>query len=619
MNGSDPRGTGFPGRPAEGGPGPRTQGAGGGVPTGTGFAQNQAPQHNSGDLHAGLVLGKYQIVRRLGSGGMGSVYEAVHTHIGKSVALKTMNPALASDPRAEARFMREAAAASRLGHPNVVDVTDYGSDQGVVYIVMEILRGDDLSTVVQHAPAGLDAHFVADVMLAVCAGVFAAHEKGVVHRDLKPQNIFLSRTPLGDVVPKVLDFGISKILDEEVVGAGLTNSGSVMGTTHYLSPEQVTGMPVDGRSDEFALGVILFECLTGQRPHHGDTVFTIMRAISEGRFQRPRVLRPDMLPALEAVILRALALRPEDRFPTVHAMGNGLLPFATPRAQVMWGDYFARPPAAGTAFGLATGPMNPVYAPTPAPPAATMMMGPRAFASDTRSGSGVGPVSVIGTNELEQQRGDGRSRFRGLMVGSVLGAVAAATAFVMLKPRLPSAPVGTPPAAQISKTIVPVGPTRSPASASRGTDTPGLAFPKASALPATNVGKASSDDAVGKTAPPATAPGRIATKAAAETAPRETPAPAARTAPDKFDRLLDKYDEKSFRRDRAKAARAASSAAKERDTAASKHPAPATVAAPPIPPPKAPPAVRPKSTTQPADDDVIEGPRSARVKAPILE
>ena len=173
------------------------------------------------------MLGKYRIVRPLGSGGMAAVYEALHTGIGKPVAIKTLR-AVATDARAEARFLREAAAASRLDHPHVVDVTDFGTENGLSYLVMELLRGEDMGAVVARDPGTLDPTFVVDVMLAVCAGVFAAHESGVIHRDLKPQNIFLARTPLGELVPKVLDFGISKRIDEDV-GSGLTNSGARAG------------------------------------------------------------------------------------------------------------------------------------------------------------------------------------------------------------------------------------------------------------------------------------------------------------------------------------------------------------------------------------------------------
>ena len=303
MRAPNERGSGQgPGSPQQPGASPPGTGARPPYPT-----HATGPRHNpDGSLTPGTMLGKYQIVRQLGQGGMGAVFEAVHTGIGKAVAIKTMNPALATDPRSEERFLREAEAASRLEHPHVTSVTDFGSEGGVIYLVMELLRGEDLANLIARAPAGLETPFVADVMLAVCAGVFAAHESGLVHRDLKPQNIFLAQTALGELLPKVLDFGISKMVNR-ADGHSLTHSGSVMGTTHYLSPEQVQGAPLDGRSDEYALGVILYECVTGRRPHEGETLYAIMRSISEGRFAPPRALRPDLSPELEAVILRTMA------------------------------------------------------------------------------------------------------------------------------------------------------------------------------------------------------------------------------------------------------------------------------------------------------------------------
>jgi serine/threonine protein kinase len=186
---------------------------------------------------------------------------------------------------------------------------------------------------------GLSVERITDILLAVCAGVFAAHEAGVIHRDLKPPNIFLSRGSLDDIVPKVLDFGISKLLDEKM-SSTLTGTGTVMGTTPYLSPEQVAGRPVDARSDQYSLGVILYECATGRRPHEGETLFAIMRSIADGRFRRPRELRPDIPPAFEAVIMRAMSHDPARRFESVHALGHALLPFASQRRQVLWGEYF---------------------------------------------------------------------------------------------------------------------------------------------------------------------------------------------------------------------------------------------------------------------------------------
>jgi serine/threonine-protein kinase len=366
------------------------------------------------------MLGKYQIVRQLGQGGMGAVFEAVHTGIGKAVALKTMNPALASDPRSEERFLREAEAASRLEHPHVVGVTDFGSDAGVIYLVMELLRGEDLANLIARAPAGLETAFVADVMLATCAGVFAAHESGLVHRDLKPQNIFLSQTALGELLPKVLDFGISKMVNR-ADGHSLTHSGSVMGTTHYLSPEQVQGAPLDGRSDEYALGVILYECVTGRRPHDGETLYAIMRSISEGRFAPPRALRPDLSPQFEAVILRAMAIRADDRFPSVHALGRALLGLASQKGRVVWTDYYSR--QMELAAARQPGPIAPaVNANTAwrpfAPPAAPTVFSARSTPSD------VSPVSVIRTNQLLRRR---TARWGRVLLGMMaLGAAGAA-------------------------------------------------------------------------------------------------------------------------------------------------------------------------------------------------
>ena len=312
------------------------------------------------DLAPGTVLGKYRIVRSLGSGGMAAVYEAIHTGIGKPVAIKTLR-AVATDANAEARFLREAAAASRLDHPHVVDVTDFGTERGLSFLVMELLRGEDFGAVIAREPGALAPAFVADIMLAVCAGVFAAHESGVIHRDLKPQNIFLARTPLGELVPKVLDFGISKRLDEDA-GSALTGTGALVGTTQYMSPEQVSGKSLDVRSDQYALGVILYEALTGRRPHEGNTAYMIMHSIGEGNFVLPRKLRPDVPGALEAVLVRAMSRKPQDRFESVHELGRALLAHASSKRRVIWSDYYERdrPPVSPAA--------PPSYPDPPRPP-----------------------------------------------------------------------------------------------------------------------------------------------------------------------------------------------------------------------------------------------------------
>jgi serine/threonine-protein kinase len=293
------------------------------------------------ELEAGAVLGQYRVVAALGAGGMGSVYEAVHTEIGKTVALKVLSRELAEDPRAQQRFLREALLASRLEHPNVVKVTDFGSTGGVPFLVMELLRGEDLADAINRSARGLPFEEATDVLLAVAAGVYAAHQAGVVHRDLKPRNIFLARNQLGDVDPKVLDFGISR-QDGLSVGTVLTASGALLGTVPYLSPEHVKGGTPDARSDQYALGVMLYECVTGRQPHEGHTPYALMQNIAEGRFFPPSVLNLAVPPPLEREILRAMSTDPAARFPSVYAFGQALLPFASKRQRVRWSEYFGR-------------------------------------------------------------------------------------------------------------------------------------------------------------------------------------------------------------------------------------------------------------------------------------
>jgi serine/threonine-protein kinase len=304
-------------------------------------------------LAPGTKLGKYQLVRLIGEGGMGSVYEALHGELEKRVAIKMLLPSIAANEAARARFLREGRASSRIRHPHVVDVTDVESHEGLSFLVMEYLEGETLADLFAREGA-LSLERLLDLMLPVLSAVAAGHDAGVIHRDLKPHNIFLARGRRGEVVPKVLDFGISKVLSADGstgTGRAVTATGVSFGTVAYMSPEQAGGAKnADARSDQYSLGLILYEGATGRRAHEADNVFALLRQIADGSVPSPRTLRPDLPPVFEQALLRALAIRPEGRYESIYQLGQALLPFASARGRVMLGDAFvdshAHPPRA---------------------------------------------------------------------------------------------------------------------------------------------------------------------------------------------------------------------------------------------------------------------------------
>ena len=291
------------------------------------------------DLPPGKFLGRYQITRLIGRGGMGCVYEAVHRDLGKRVAIKTLLPSLAASEEARGRFLREGQAASRIRHPHVVDVTDVVAEGPVSYLVMEYLEGEDLSSLIERQGA-LPLAEAADVLLPVIAAIAAAHELGVIHRDLKPENIFLARTSFGGPCPKVVDFGISKVLGDPTAIA-LTATSAVFGTMYYLPPEQLGGSrEADARGDQYALGTILYECVTGHRAFEGTSIYGVLKSVAEGVYPPARSWRPDLPPRLETAIDRAMRLNPAARFASVRMLGAELLPHASPAVRAVWTPVF---------------------------------------------------------------------------------------------------------------------------------------------------------------------------------------------------------------------------------------------------------------------------------------
>jgi tRNA A-37 threonylcarbamoyl transferase component Bud32 len=300
-------------------------------------------------LESGQVLGRYQIVRLIGQGGMGAVYEAVHVVLKKRFAIKTLLPSLAQTPGARARFLREGEAASRITHPNVVAVSDVGSEGDMPYMVMEFLEGQSLGDLLAER-GRLDVREAVDILLPVISAVSVGHDQGVVHRDLKPQNVFLARAGWGAPVPKVLDFGVSKMTGGE--GAALTGTLAVLGTASYMSPEQARGArQVDGQSDQYALGLVFYEMLTGSRAHPGENPLEVLHNIASGSIVPPRQLRPDLPDDVVAVLMRMLKMAPADRYPSLGDVGRALLPFAGDDLRVAMRDAFRAPVAAGAGPG----------------------------------------------------------------------------------------------------------------------------------------------------------------------------------------------------------------------------------------------------------------------------
>jgi serine/threonine-protein kinase len=380
---------------------------------------------------------------------MGAVYEGVHRDLKKRVAIKTLHPSVAMSAEARARFLREGEAASRINHPNVVDVTDVGTEGGVTYLVMEFLEGEDLAALIDRRGAFSVTEAV-DVLLPVVGAIAVAHDEGVVHRDLKPGNVFMARTRHGAFKPTVLDFGISKLSAGGGSGntMALTGTGAAMGTPYYVAPEQFrSAAGADARSDQYALGAILYECVTGRRAHQGESIYEVIRSVGEGAFARPSTYRPDLPPALEEAILRAMRLDPAERFASVQEFGRAILPFASPAAREQWG------PSLGEGADGTTMPARAVHVPqaggtvilpTPAPGAAPWTPGPSPRTPSPRTPGGrtpgprtpsrSRPPSFGSMSGVEAGLGGGRRR-TGIWIAAVVGlGGVAVVAYLLLSP-----------------------------------------------------------------------------------------------------------------------------------------------------------------------------------------
>jgi serine/threonine-protein kinase len=355
------------------------------------------------DLPSGYRFGNYVILERIGRGGMARVYRAEHSALQKRVALKLMDHALHDQTAAHRQFLREGRAAAAVKHPNIVDITDVGVWQGIPYLVMELLEGRDLETQL-HERGPMSDGEIARLALPIISGLAVAHDAGVVHRDLKPSNIFLAKGADGEQVPKVLDFGISK-LARDAADLTATPYGTLLGTPMYLPPEALRGsQALTPASDQYSLGVVLYECAVGVPPFQYDSLVNLLQRIGAGSYDPPSRSRPDISAVIERAIVRAMHPDPRQRFPHVRDLGRALWEVASPRTQVLW----------GRAFGLDDGRSVPAVATRRSPVPQLMPADPAL--TNTRHGYSSQPTPART-----------RSRVSWLAAGAVLALGAVAT------------------------------------------------------------------------------------------------------------------------------------------------------------------------------------------------
>ena len=272
-----------------------------------------------------IIQGRYKVLSRLGEGGMGVVYVAEHVEIEKKVALKVLRDDFSKRPEVVERFRQEARSASKIGHAHIVDVTDFGQlDDGGVFFAMEYLQGMGLNELCRGVQVPLER--AVPIIEQIARALKAAHEMGIVHRDMKPENVFLVNREENQDFVKILDFGIAKISDRDNEGKRLTKTGMIFGTPEYMSPEQAAGKPLDHRVDIYALGCIMFELFTGRVPYEGDSFMAIL---TQHMFEpipsiTEAVPGTDVPPSVQAVVYKAMAKEASDRYETMEELRQDL-------------------------------------------------------------------------------------------------------------------------------------------------------------------------------------------------------------------------------------------------------------------------------------------------------
>ncbi len=281
--------------------------------------------HVADPLIGVIIAGRYRIIEPLGRGGMGVVYRVEHARIGKLMALKLLTGELSRDNEVVARFKREALMVSKLSHPNTVQVFDFGTSEGMTYLAMEYLRGEDLGrTIRREGP--LTASRTARIVTQVCSSLTEAHRLDIIHRDLKPENVFILKAESGAELVKVLDFGLAKLRESTELGE-VTSRGAIVGTPFYMSPEQIRGEDADQRSDVYALGALTYVCLTGHPPFDAPRPMGVLTKHLVEQAENPASRFPELniAPGVAAIVMKALEKEPGRRFQSVEDLKLALI------------------------------------------------------------------------------------------------------------------------------------------------------------------------------------------------------------------------------------------------------------------------------------------------------
>jgi serine/threonine protein kinase len=284
----------------------------------------QAPAAPS--LIGQILADRYRILKLIGEGGMGEVYAAEHVHIEKKFAIKLLKSEIVSNPEAVTRFRQEARSSSSIGHRNIIAIDDFGQlPDGRIFMCMELLNGAALNDMIQH-PMGADR--LLNILIQTGHGLAAAHAKNIIHRDMKPENIFVTIGPAGEDIPKILDFGIAKVSGNDG-GNHLTRTGTIFGTPFYMAPEQALGNPVDARTDIYAMGVIMYECFAGSLPFQGESFMGILTqhitTEPEPVAQRAGKAGRGLPHGLAEVITRCMRKNPNERYNTMDELVTDLV------------------------------------------------------------------------------------------------------------------------------------------------------------------------------------------------------------------------------------------------------------------------------------------------------